>query len=150
MTALEAQILDFRAKYDAFVRSAETLRCSLEAKIEVAAPLPPAVRTICTVVCAIYEVSLDALLNHKRGFNHVAAARHAAMSLCREFTQMSDAEIGRCFGGRISSAVIHAVHANQARLDTDKVFAARYRRAHEAANVALAPSDPQQPLPLSV
>jgi chromosomal replication initiator protein len=39
----------------------------------------------------------------------VATARHAAMYICKQITQLSLPEIGRRFGGKHHSTVLHAV-----------------------------------------
>ena len=55
-----------------------------------------------------YGVSFGDILSKKRTKN-VALARQVAMSLTREFTDLSLPNIGDIFGGRNHSTVIHAI-----------------------------------------
>ncbi len=53
---------------------------------------------------------------------HIVDARQTAMHFCKALTQLSLEAIGKQFGGRDHSTVIHACKAVQARLDTDTQY----------------------------
>lgn len=55
----------------------------------------------------------------------VAHPRQVAMFLARALTPRSTPEIGRMFGGRDHSTVIHAIRSVEARLRDDDELAAR-------------------------
>jgi hypothetical protein len=57
------------------------------------------------------------------------APRHAAMALCREVTELSLPAIGRIFGGRDHTTVLHAVRAAAERASAS----VEHRQAVEAA-----------------
>jgi hypothetical protein len=67
----------------------------------------PTVREIQKAVARIYEVQILDMLSRQRHV-HIVNARHTAMALCRHLTTRSFPEIGRLFGGRDHSTVIHA------------------------------------------
>lgn len=56
---------------------------------------------------AYFGISIDELTGQSRS-RHLVQARQIAMYLCRELTQLSLPQIGREFGGRDHSTVIHA------------------------------------------
>lgn len=82
-------------------------------------------------VCAHYRIDKNALLSDRR-VRALARPRQIAMYLAKELTPRSFPEIGRRFGGRDHSTVIHAVKTienlrqNDADIDTD------VRRIHRA------------------
>ncbi|HVE76950.1 MAG TPA: chromosomal replication initiator protein DnaA [Actinomycetota bacterium] len=63
---------------------------------------------IISEVARYFELSVDELNSMKRDRNLVHA-RHIAMYLCRELTQLSLPQIGLGFGGRDHTTVMHAV-----------------------------------------
>jgi chromosomal replication initiator protein len=71
--------------------------------------------------CAFFEVSLEELLSTRRSA-HITWARHVAMYLTRELTSESLPAIGRQFGGRNHTTVLHAWRHTGTRLaaDTDR------------------------------
>ncbi|PIQ60040.1 MAG: chromosomal replication initiator protein DnaA [Bacteroidetes bacterium CG12_big_fil_rev_8_21_14_0_65_60_17] len=75
-------------------------------------------REIRDIVAEYY--SLDpAIMAGKSRKRHIVDARQTAMHFCKALTQLSLEAIGKQFGGRDHSTVIHACKAVQARLDTD-------------------------------
>ncbi|MEG2483925.1 MAG: chromosomal replication initiator protein DnaA [Clostridia bacterium] len=64
-------------------------------------------KLIMQVVAKFYNVKVDDLKSGKRS-NSVAFPRQIAMYLCRESANMSFANIGKEFGGRDHSTVLHA------------------------------------------
>jgi chromosomal replication initiator protein len=64
-------------------------------------------RRIAEVVCQVYEVELGQLKGRRRT-NAIALPRQIAMFFIRRHTGMSLAEIGREFGGRDHTTVMHA------------------------------------------
>lgn len=80
-------------------------------------PLPtvPSVTRIKIAVAAEYGVSVIDLESDRRALA-VARPRQAAMWLCRRLTGRSLPEIGRMFGGRDHTTVMHACKAVERRL----------------------------------
>ena len=68
--------------------------------------------------CTFFEVSLAELLSARRS-SHIAWARHVAMYLTRELTSESLPAIGRQFGDRNHTTVLHAWRRTSARLAAD-------------------------------
>jgi chromosomal replication initiator protein len=76
------------------------------------------------VVCAAFSLSRDELLSTSRAAR-LAWPRQIAMYLAREHTQESLPAIGRSFGGRNHTTVMHAIKRTANRLTTDpEAFAA--------------------------
>ena len=72
----------------------------------------------------LWGVTGDALASQGRS-RTVIVPRQVAMFLIRELLDMPLKQIGRVFGGRDHSTVIHSIRKVQARLDTDDDFRAR-------------------------
>jgi chromosomal replication initiator protein len=68
--------------------------------------------------CAFFEVSLEEMLSTRRSA-HITWARHVAMYLTRELTSESLPAIGRQFGGRNHTTVLHAWRHTSTRLAAD-------------------------------
>lgn len=105
------------------------LAMSREAIVDaaLAAPRPHnRITTIQIAIAARYDVTLHALLSQRRS-RHLAHARQAAMWLARQATQRSYAEIGRLFGNRDHTTVIHGIRAVEARMARDPEFDAEMR-----------------------
>jgi chromosomal replication initiator protein len=66
------------------------------------------VETIQRAVAQAFGVRV-AQIRNKDNSREVANARHAAMYLCKQITQLSLPEIGRRFGGKHHTTVLHAV-----------------------------------------
>jgi chromosomal replication initiator protein len=74
-------------------------------------------------VCEFYSVKLSDLNSAKRQ-KSITTARQVAMYLCKELTPKSLPDIGRNFGGKDHSTVIHAVRRVKENMETDKEFSA--------------------------
>jgi chromosomal replication initiator protein len=61
----------------------------------------------------------------------IAWPRQLAMLLSRELTVNSLPEIGRRFGGRDHSTILHGIRAAQKRIETDQVVKAAYEMIRE-------------------
>ena len=72
----------------------------------------------------VWGVSGDALASPRRS-RTVAVPRQVAMFLIRELLDTSLKQIGRVFGGRDHSTVIHSIRRVEERLDSDDVFRAK-------------------------
>ena len=70
----------------------------------------------------------------------VARPRQVAMYLARRMTRRSFPEIGRQFGGRDHTTVMHACHAVEALIEADLVFHAQV----ELLRLRIARSEPQE------
>ncbi|MDR2666626.1 MAG: chromosomal replication initiator protein DnaA [Holosporales bacterium] len=73
-------------------------------------------------VCEFFGVKLSDLNSAKR-HKSLAMARHVAMYLCKELTTKSFPDIGRSFGGKDHSTVIHAVKRVKEYATNDGSFA---------------------------
>ena len=61
---------------------------------------------IISVVCDQYGVTQEDVISKKRS-RDIAVPRQIAMYLCRDLTQLSTTNIGRAFGGRDHTTVMH-------------------------------------------
>ena len=73
------------------------------------------------IVAEYFQLDPDLLIGKSRK-RPIVDARQVAMHFCKRMTQHSLEAIGRRFGGRDHSTVIHACKAIQARIDTDPRF----------------------------
>ncbi len=73
------------------------------------------------IVAEYFNMDPDLLIGKSRK-RPIVDARQVAMHFCKQMTQHSLEAIGRRFGGRDHSTVIHACKAIQARIDTDPRF----------------------------
>ena len=73
------------------------------------------------IVAESFDLDPDLLIGKSRK-RPIVDARQVAMFFCKRLTQPSLEAIGRRFGGRDHSTVIHACRAVQARIDTDPGF----------------------------
>jgi chromosomal replication initiator protein len=78
-------------------------------------------------ICQDFEISLDELLSPSRAAG-VAWPRQVAMYLTRELTDASLPAIGRAFGNRNHTTVLHACKRTAARIAEDKDAYATVRR----------------------
>ena len=63
--------------------------------------------TIMAVVAEYFTLSMDDLTGSSKT-KHIASARQIAMYLCRELTELTLPAIGKTFGGRDHTTVMHA------------------------------------------
>ncbi len=94
----------------------EALRDILEQKKKVITP-----EIIQRVVVQQFDVKLSDLKSKKKNRSFIVP-RHLAMYLCRQLTPMSLPEIGRQFGGRDHTTVIHALTRIDNSLRSDPEF----------------------------
>jgi hypothetical protein len=84
---------------------------------------PPRLVDILRATAARYDMPVNEILSERR--NHrITLARHAGMYLARELTLKTFPEIGRAFGGRDHSTVLHGVRRIEAKLPFDGDLAA--------------------------
>jgi hypothetical protein len=76
------------------------------------------VSAIINAVCEQFSVSRSALLSNRRTAD-VVDLRQCAMWLCREFTRQSLPAIGRKFGGRDHTTVLHGIRVAPVKLAAD-------------------------------
>jgi len=79
---------------------------------------------IIAMVAERYGVTAEAI-SGKRRTRKIAAPRHVAMYMMRQLTDLSLTEIGRCFGGRDHSTVLHACAVVGEKAAADNAFAER-------------------------
>lgn len=63
--------------------------------------------SIARIVCSVANISLESLFSESR-VREIANARHITMMLCYQYTSYSLHAIGKHFGGRDHTTVIHA------------------------------------------
>ena len=73
------------------------------------------------MIAESFDIEVEQLIGKSRK-RPIVDARQVAMFFCKHLTQLSLEAIGKRFGGRDHSTVIHACRAVQARLDTDPTF----------------------------
>jgi chromosomal replication initiator protein len=69
-----------------------------------------------------FEVDVDRVLESGRGTKEVALARQTAMYLLRRLTALSHKSIGKRFGNRDHSTVVHAIKTVEKLIREDQVF----------------------------
>ena len=72
-------------------------------------------------VCSHYNLSQTDMGSSKRSIN-IARPRQVAMYLCKNLTNFSYPEIGKAFGGKDHTTVIHAVKKIELLLDNDQLL----------------------------
>ncbi len=92
---------------------------------DMAAALSP-VATIQSLVAEHYAIPLR-LMTNRELVRPAPQARQVAMFLAREKTPHSLPAIGRCFGGRDHSTVMHACRQVERLIGEDRAFAADVR-----------------------
>jgi chromosomal replication initiator protein len=83
----------------------------------------PRVAEIQSAVCRHFNIGMIEMASQRRA-RAVSGPRQVAMYLCREFTPLSLPAIGRRFGNRDHTTVMHACNIVVARMHTDREFAA--------------------------
>jgi chromosomal replication initiator protein len=76
------------------------------------------VQQIQKLVASTYKLSVDELLS-KNNSRHIAHPRQVAMYLCKHLTKHSYPEIGRAFGGKHHTTVIHSVEKIESLVGSD-------------------------------
>jgi chromosomal replication initiator protein len=76
------------------------------------------IRRIQSVVAAQYQVKVDSLVA-RSNVRHVLLPRQLAMYLCKRLTKKSYPEIGRQFGGKHHTTVMHSVQKIDRLISTD-------------------------------
>jgi chromosomal replication initiator protein len=94
----------------------------------------PCIAEIQCAVADLYGIRQIEMLSERR-HQGVAWPRQVAMYLCREMTTHSLPAIGRMFGGRDHTTIIHGCRKVEARIAADETIAAEVDRAREAVGV---------------
>lgn len=84
-------------------------------------PSGVSIEQIQRAVAAHYRLRLDDLVS-KNNSRHIAVPRQVAMYLCKRLTKHSFPEIGREFGGKHHTTVIHSVDKIEALVSKDQNF----------------------------
>ena len=113
-------VFDTRRK---ILRRAAVIRAEIEGyKVDMARAVVPQIGTVQTIVCRHYGVPLRDILSAIRT-RDVVRVRQVAMWLCRRTTLKSYPEIGRRFGGRDHTTVLHSERLIEALRLKDPVIA---------------------------
>jgi len=73
------------------------------------------------LVASTYKLSVDELLS-KNNARHISHPRQVAMYLCKNLTKHSYPEIGRAFGGKHHTTVIHSVEKIESLVGSDETL----------------------------
>ena len=73
------------------------------------------------LVASTYKLSVDELLS-KNNARHISHPRQVAMYLCKNLTKHSYPEVGRAFGGKHHTTVMHSVEKIEAQVTTDETL----------------------------
>jgi chromosomal replication initiator protein len=84
-------------------------------------PIGITIEQIQKTVATHYRLRLEELKS-KNNSRHIAVPRQVAMYLCKRLTKHSFPEIGREFGGKHHTTVIHSVEKIEALVSKDQVF----------------------------
>jgi chromosomal replication initiator protein len=87
------------------------------------------IENIQKTVAEYYNIRLSDLSSKSRT-RSVARPRQIAMALAKDLTSKSLPEIGRAFGGRDHTTVIHACKTVVKLIDTDEGLAEDYKNLH--------------------
>jgi chromosomal replication initiator protein len=101
---------------------------------------PPSIEDIKAAACEHFGLTLDELLSPSRT-PRITWPRQVAMYLARELTDESLPAIGRQFGGRDHTTVLHAHRKTASRISTDGVS----RKAVDNLLTSLLPNRSQRP-----
>ncbi len=93
-------------------------------------PRPVDSQAIIRAVCDEFETTPEAMRG-KRRTTAVVLPRQVAMSLCRRLTPMPLTEIGKAFGGRDHTTVIHACDKIKDLVETDADLGRRVQNVEE-------------------
>lgn len=78
----------------------------------------PTVKNIQAIVANHFDISINDLVSQRRT-KDLILPRHVALYLAKELTEFSYPVIGRYFGGRDHSTIIHAVQKIAARMESE-------------------------------
>jgi chromosomal replication initiator protein len=79
------------------------------------------IQQIQKLVATTYKLSVDELLS-KNNARHISHPRQIAMYLCKHLTKTSYPEIGRAFGGKHHTTVIHSVEKIETLVSSDETL----------------------------
>jgi len=83
---------------------------------------PININDIADIVAEYFSVEIDRILERGRGSKEVAQARQVAMFLMKELTSASLETIGKRFGDRDHSTVVHAIKTIRKNMERDNSF----------------------------
>ncbi len=89
----------------------------------------PTVENIRRTACAYFGIAEDLVLGRSRN-REIVQARHVGMYFSKKLTGHSLATIGRYFGGKDHSTVIHACRCVENLMETDPNFRETLKRIH--------------------
>ena len=87
----------------------------------------PKVTMIKKMICAYYDITWNELISPRRS-NRLVHARQVAYFIIKNHTTLSYPQIGRKFGGRDHTTVLHGVNKIKKLIETDSDIAAEIKR----------------------
>ena len=88
-------------------------------------------RVIIDTVAETYNVSPDEILSKKRS-QDIMLPRQIAIYICREMTDLSTVHIGREFGGRDHTTILHSIEKVTRQMEADAMFRKRVENIMDA------------------
>ena len=95
-----------------------------------AEPVKIEAEVIIMAFCLRYRISKVDIVSARRT-KLLIEPRHAAMYMTKRLTPLSLPDIGRCFGGRNHTTVLHAVRKIESLIENDPTFAEEMREIEE-------------------
>ena len=146
VTELQKAVQD---RDETIARMAERINALLKRNAELAREADPApddgrIKPTCRMIAAetakILELSVIDFVGQRR-HSSTARARHVAMNVCKELTEASLPNIGKAFGNRDHTTVLHGIRVAARGLEKgdediialrDQIISAVYQRIEEA------------------
>ena len=119
------KILAYRDLLDDQVNE-ETVSRAIRDMLKKSNDFAPSAKTIITYICAYCGVDEDTLRGQSRG-REVVSARQIAIYLIRRMSGLSLEEIGREFGDRDHSTILHSLKKVEQQMRTDPAFAEKVK-----------------------
>lgn len=137
MTSIQEKRSLLRRQFRDFMETAKEIMVMLDAETAAMHDCPiKNIGVIQRVVAEAHGQSVLVFASRTRTEAY-AYCRHVAMVICRELTQHTCKDIGRCFGGRDHGTVNHATLKISNLLATDPAFVAKYQTIRAKCENAL-------------
>jgi chromosomal replication initiation ATPase DnaA len=118
-----------------WVKRQKSIADDLQEAVHDAGYIRPSVAAIQAAVAKYFNVGVTDLLSGRR-HKDIILPRHIGFYLCRKLTLQSLPDIGRRFGGRDHTTVMHAVHKVTGLLEKDPSIAAAIDAIKQELRVA--------------
>jgi len=126
---LEGTVKKIKAYHDLLdgdVESQESINRAIRDMLRKENEYIPSVEVIISEICKYYRID-EKVVRGKQRDRDAVRARQVAMYLIRKFGSISLADIGKEFGGRDHSTVIHSIEQVEQKIEQDTAFAETIR-----------------------